>query len=172
MGDGLMKQNNNPEVDVNVQHPNSAIAQQQMQLKIMINKLRNAHAGHDVDWIDTADVIASGSGSGGQMDENGSGDMVVGSGGGYYRTPNRGKNRNVQPNYPWMNNKDDMDFGGYNGQNNFPPVVQTRRPPASRDNYNRDGYVYAPASAPIVHRPALTILLVSILAAFACLWRH
>nr|ANS60428.1 GPC1-6 [Platynereis dumerilii] len=172
MGDGLLKQNNNPEVDVNVQHPNSVIAQQGMQLKVMINKLRNAHAGHDVDWIDTADVMASGSGSGGQMDENGSGDMVVGSGGGYYENPSRGKNRNVQPNYPWMNNKDDMDFGGFNGQNNFPPVVQTRRPPASRDNYHGDGYIYDTAAAPPHHRPALTLLLVSILAAFACLWRH
>ena len=53
MRDGTKNQNNNPEVDVDVRHPNLVIEQQMLQLKIITNKLRSAYNGHDVDWIDT-----------------------------------------------------------------------------------------------------------------------
>lgn len=53
MRDGTPHQNNNPEVDVDVRHPNLIIEQQILQLKIITSKLRSAYNGHDVDWIDT-----------------------------------------------------------------------------------------------------------------------
>ncbi len=53
MKDGVMAQNNNPEVDVDVRKPNSVINQQILQLKLITNKLATAYRGIDVDWIDT-----------------------------------------------------------------------------------------------------------------------
>ncbi len=53
MGDGVMNQNNNPEVDVDVRKPNVVVNQQILQLKLITNKLKNAYSGLDVDWIDT-----------------------------------------------------------------------------------------------------------------------
>ncbi len=56
MKDGVMAQNNNPEVDVDVRKPNSVINQQILQLKLITNKLATAYRGIDVDWIDTGIV--------------------------------------------------------------------------------------------------------------------
>ena len=53
MKDGVMAQNRNPEVDVDVRKPNSVINQQILQLKLITNKLASAYRGIDVDWIDT-----------------------------------------------------------------------------------------------------------------------
>ena len=56
MGDGVINQNNNPEVDVDVMKPNFVIQQQLLQLRLITNKLRNAYKGLDVDWIDTGEL--------------------------------------------------------------------------------------------------------------------
>lgn len=73
MADGAVNQLSNPEVDVDVRRPNFVANQQILRLKLITNKLNNAHNGLDVDWIDTSDgkedmeeddVSGSGSGSG------------------------------------------------------------------------------------------------------------
>ena len=56
MDDGVINQNNNPEVDVDVMKPNFVIQQQLLQLRLITNKLRNAYKGLDVDWIDTGEL--------------------------------------------------------------------------------------------------------------------
>ena len=53
MKDGVIAQNSNPEVDVDVRKPSSVINQQILQLKLITNKLASAYRGIDVDWIDT-----------------------------------------------------------------------------------------------------------------------
>ena len=57
MKDGVLAQNSNPEVDVDVRKPNSIINQQILQLKLITNKLASAYRGIDVDWIDTGTNI-------------------------------------------------------------------------------------------------------------------
>ncbi|XP_041848831.1 glypican-1-like [Melanotaenia boesemani] len=68
MGDGIASQINNPEVEVDITKPDKTIRQQILQLKVMINRLKNALNGRDVDFQDTNDD-ASGSGSGNCPDE-------------------------------------------------------------------------------------------------------
>ncbi|XP_051989198.1 glypican-1-like [Xyrauchen texanus] len=63
MGDGLASQINNPEVEIDVTKPDMTVRKQIMQLRIMINRLKFAINGNDVDFQDTSDDI-SGSGSG------------------------------------------------------------------------------------------------------------
>ncbi|XP_043119805.1 glypican-1b [Puntigrus tetrazona] len=63
MGDGLASQINNPEVEIDITKPDMTVRKQIMQLKIMINRLKYAINGNDVDFQDTSDDI-SGSGSG------------------------------------------------------------------------------------------------------------
>jgi len=53
MADGAMNQLSNPEVDVDIRRPNFVANQQILRLKLITNKLNNAHNGLDVDWIDT-----------------------------------------------------------------------------------------------------------------------
>lgn len=68
MGDGLASQINNPEVEIDITKPDMAVRKQIMQLKIMINRLKYAVNGNDVDFQDTSDDI-SGSGSGMCVDD-------------------------------------------------------------------------------------------------------
>ncbi|KAK7163602.1 hypothetical protein R3I93_007605 [Phoxinus phoxinus] len=68
MGDGLASQINNPEVEIDITKPDMTVRKQIMQLKIMINRLKYAANGNDVDFQDTSDDI-SGSGSGMCVDE-------------------------------------------------------------------------------------------------------
>ncbi|XP_051985223.1 glypican-1-like [Xyrauchen texanus] len=63
MGDGLASQINNPEVETDITKPDMTVRKQIMQLRIMINRLKFAINGNDVDFQDTSDDI-SGSGSG------------------------------------------------------------------------------------------------------------
>uniref|UniRef100_A0A9J7YWE2 Glypican-1 n=1 Tax=Cyprinus carpio carpio TaxID=630221 RepID=A0A9J7YWE2_CYPCA len=63
MGDGLASQINNPEVEIDITKPDMTVRKQIMELKIMINRLKYAVNGNDVDFQDTSDDI-SGSGSG------------------------------------------------------------------------------------------------------------
>ncbi|KAA0718681.1 Glypican-1 Secreted glypican-1 [Triplophysa tibetana] len=63
MGDGLANQINNPEVETDITKPDMTVRKQIMQLKIMINRLKYAINGNDVDFQDSSDDI-SGSGSG------------------------------------------------------------------------------------------------------------
>ncbi|XP_056600062.1 glypican-1b [Triplophysa dalaica] len=63
MGDGLANQINNPEVETDITKPDMTVRKQIMQLKIMINRLKYAINGNDVDFQDASDDI-SGSGSG------------------------------------------------------------------------------------------------------------
>lgn len=161
-GDGLMKQQNNPEVEVNVQQPSIVISQQELQLHLINNKLRNAYAGLDVDWMDTADVGGSGSGSGDRPnddEEEGSADM--GSGVDHTDTHTYPKTHDKYPDIDW-NSNNDMNFNNNNQPDNYPTIVQTRRPPASHDNYNQNTHIYQ--SGCPCHRPASTILLLSVLA--------
>ena len=53
MLDGLLNQNSNPEVDVDVRRRNIVIEQQLLHLQTIIAKLKNAYNGVDVDYIDT-----------------------------------------------------------------------------------------------------------------------
>ena len=55
LGDGVQNQHNNPEVEVDTQRENFVVNQQLLQLKLVTNKLRHAHRGDDVDWIDTSE---------------------------------------------------------------------------------------------------------------------
>ncbi|XP_067308762.1 glypican-1b [Pseudorasbora parva] len=68
MGDGLASQINNPEVEIDITKPDMTVRKQIMQLKIMINRLKYAVNGNDVDFQDTSDDI-SGSGSGMCVDD-------------------------------------------------------------------------------------------------------
>jgi hypothetical protein len=52
VGDGMNNQLNNPEVSVDVNRPNSLVNEQIFALKTIISKLKNAHNGMDVEWID------------------------------------------------------------------------------------------------------------------------
>ncbi|XP_043989412.1 glypican-1-like isoform X1 [Gambusia affinis] len=63
IGDGLARQINNPEVEIDISKPDMKIRQQIMQLKIMTHRLKNALNGQDVDFQDSSDDV-SGSGSG------------------------------------------------------------------------------------------------------------
>lgn len=63
MGDGLANQINNPEVEIDITKPDMTVRKQIMQLKIVINRLKYAINGNDVDFQDASDDI-SGSGSG------------------------------------------------------------------------------------------------------------
>ncbi|TRY84260.1 hypothetical protein DNTS_022954 [Danionella cerebrum] len=63
MGDGLASQINNPEVEIDITKPDMTVRKQILQLKIMINRLKFAANGNDVDFQDTSDDL-SGSGSG------------------------------------------------------------------------------------------------------------
>ncbi|XP_051554255.1 glypican-1b [Myxocyprinus asiaticus] len=63
LGDGLASQINNPEVETDITKPDMTVRKQIMQLRIMINRLKFAINGNDVDFQDTSDDI-SGSGSG------------------------------------------------------------------------------------------------------------
>lgn len=55
IGDGLARQINNPEVEVDISKPDMKIRQQIMQLKIMTHRLKNALNGQDVDFQDTSE---------------------------------------------------------------------------------------------------------------------
>ncbi len=54
MGDGLASQINNPEVEIDITKPDMTVRKQIMQLKIMINRLKYAINGNDVDFQDTS----------------------------------------------------------------------------------------------------------------------
>lgn len=54
MGDGLASQINNPEVEIDITKPDMTVRKQIMQLKIMINRLKYAINGNDVDFPDTS----------------------------------------------------------------------------------------------------------------------
>jgi len=100
MDDGLFNQNNNPEVEVDVRRPNAIVSQQLLQLRMITARLKNAYKGLDVDYVDTADTLASGSGDDGSGSGNGgSGDSI--------------------------DQHDDISFQQPTMQ---PPVVRTRRP--------------------------------------------
>ncbi|XP_056626403.1 glypican-2 [Triplophysa dalaica] len=62
MGDGLVNQINNPEVEVDVAQPNIKTRQLIMELRVATNRLRHAHSGRDADFID---IEAEGSGGSG-----------------------------------------------------------------------------------------------------------
>ncbi|XP_075055994.1 glypican-6 [Mixophyes fleayi] len=65
MTDGLINQNNNPEVAVDITRPDTFVRQQIMALRVVTNKLRNALNGNDVNFQDTSEETSgSGSGSG------------------------------------------------------------------------------------------------------------
>ena len=51
--DGVQNQINNPEVEVDTNKESFALSQQLLRLKLITNKLKSAHSGVDVDWIDT-----------------------------------------------------------------------------------------------------------------------
>lgn len=54
MGDGLANQINNPEVETDITKPDMTVRKQIMQLKIMINRLKYAINGNDVDFQDAS----------------------------------------------------------------------------------------------------------------------
>ncbi|XP_014294388.1 glypican-6 [Halyomorpha halys] len=73
IGDGIVNQQKNPEVTVDVSQPNSLVNEQVFTLKTMNNRLKSAYNGMDVEWIDNEEFYGSGSGSGAGIDESGSG---------------------------------------------------------------------------------------------------
>lgn len=57
MGDGLVNQINNPEVEVDVAQPNIKTRQLIMELRVATNRLRHAHSGRDADFIDSEGLL-------------------------------------------------------------------------------------------------------------------
>ncbi|XP_053734441.1 glypican-2 [Synchiropus splendidus] len=62
MGDGLVNQINNPEVEVDVAKPDVRTRQLIMELRVVTNKLRHAQSGQDMDFMDSEDSSGSGGG--------------------------------------------------------------------------------------------------------------
>lgn len=52
MGDGLVSQINNPEVEVDIARPDIRTRQLIMELRVATNRLRLAQAGQDTDFMD------------------------------------------------------------------------------------------------------------------------
>lgn len=52
-GDGLVSQINNPEVEVDIARPDVRTRQLIMELRVVINKLRHAQSGQDMDFMDS-----------------------------------------------------------------------------------------------------------------------
>uniref|UniRef100_A0A224XLT2 Putative heparin sulfate cell surface proteoglycan n=1 Tax=Panstrongylus lignarius TaxID=156445 RepID=A0A224XLT2_9HEMI len=73
VGDGMSNQQNNPEVVVDINRPNSLVNEQIYALKTITSKLKSAYKGMDVEWIDTEEMFDYGSGSGFGWTEPGSG---------------------------------------------------------------------------------------------------
>ncbi|KAJ8246868.1 hypothetical protein GJAV_G00256250 [Gymnothorax javanicus] len=65
-GDGLVSQINNPEVEVDIARPDVRIRQLIMELRVATNRLRNAQAGQDTEFIDSEEGSGSGGGAGGE----------------------------------------------------------------------------------------------------------
>ncbi|XP_026856175.2 glypican-2 [Electrophorus electricus] len=64
MGDGLVNQINNPEVEVDIARPDVRTRQLIMELRVAINRLRHAHSGQDAEFMDVDAEDSSGSGEG------------------------------------------------------------------------------------------------------------
>ncbi|XP_072549578.1 LOW QUALITY PROTEIN: glypican-2 [Salminus brasiliensis] len=64
MGDGLVNQVNNPEVEVDVARPDVRTRQLIMELRVAVNRLKLAHNGQDTDFLDSDGDDGSGSGQG------------------------------------------------------------------------------------------------------------
>ncbi|XP_072573331.1 glypican-2 [Paramormyrops kingsleyae] len=73
--DGLVSQINNPEVEVDIARPDVRTRQLIMELRVATNRLRQAQAGQDSDFMDSEEGSGSGGGDGGDRysDEPGSG---------------------------------------------------------------------------------------------------
>ena len=54
MNDGLLNQDRNPEVRVDINRPDVDINEQILSLKLITKKLESAHNGHDVEWPTTS----------------------------------------------------------------------------------------------------------------------
>lgn len=54
----MSNQQNNPEVVVDVNRPNSLVNEQIYALKTITSKLKSAYKGMDVEWIDTGIIIS------------------------------------------------------------------------------------------------------------------
>lgn len=74
--DGIANQRSNPEVDVDDGRPSALIEQQKLHLTMIIEKLKKAFSGHDVNYYDLgdADGVQQSSGSGDDFENSGSGD--------------------------------------------------------------------------------------------------
>uniref|UniRef100_A0A8C9QUE5 Glypican 2 n=1 Tax=Scleropages formosus TaxID=113540 RepID=A0A8C9QUE5_SCLFO len=64
-GDGLVSQINNPEVEVDISRPDVRTRQLIMELRVATNRLRQAQAGQDTDFMDSEEGSGSGGGDGG-----------------------------------------------------------------------------------------------------------
>ncbi|XP_063045313.1 glypican-2 [Engraulis encrasicolus] len=64
MGDGLVSQINNPEVELDIARPDVRTRQLIMELRVATNRLRHAQAGQDTDFMDIEGEDSSGSGGG------------------------------------------------------------------------------------------------------------
>lgn len=53
MGDGLVSQINNPEVELDIARPDVRTRQLIMELRVATNRLRHAQAGQDTDFMDS-----------------------------------------------------------------------------------------------------------------------
>uniref|UniRef100_A0A3Q3JZK7 Glypican 2 n=1 Tax=Monopterus albus TaxID=43700 RepID=A0A3Q3JZK7_MONAL len=61
IGDGLVSQINNPEVEVDIARPDVRTRQLIMELRVVTNKLRHAQSGQDLDFMDSKCEEGSGS---------------------------------------------------------------------------------------------------------------
>uniref|UniRef100_A0A8C3A6D9 Glypican 2 n=1 Tax=Cyclopterus lumpus TaxID=8103 RepID=A0A8C3A6D9_CYCLU len=59
MGDGLVSQINNPEVEVDIARPDVRTRQLIMELRVVTNKLRHAQSGQDMDFMDSQYIYTS-----------------------------------------------------------------------------------------------------------------
>ncbi|XP_066498050.1 glypican-2 isoform X2 [Hoplias malabaricus] len=64
MGDGLVNQVNNPEVEVDIARPDVRTRQLIMELRVAVNRLKHAYNGQDTDFMDSEGDDGSGSGLG------------------------------------------------------------------------------------------------------------
>ncbi|KAK9518356.1 hypothetical protein VZT92_023665 [Zoarces viviparus] len=66
MGEWLVSQINNPEVEVDISRPDVRTRQLIMELRVVTNKLRHAQSGQDMDFMDSEEGSGSGGGDQGE----------------------------------------------------------------------------------------------------------
>merc|ERR1719510_2143051 len=133
VSDGLMNQDRNPEVRVDISRPDVDINEQILALKLITKKLESAHNGHDVEWPSTSNlqepyVETEGSGAAGCYDDE---DCYQDEYNYYYEGSGSGEDTDEKPQQPAKVSpqKEELDV---DEDENWPPWV-TAKPEDSND---------------------------------------